>query len=87
MSPAQAKYYPLQVYLAAQTGGRVTLTFAEIEAIVGAALPPTATLRRFWANATYGSAHARAWQAAGWRVVEFRPEQRRVTFVRREAPR
>lgn len=45
-----AKYDPLARYLATYPGDRVTLTLAEIEAIVGAPLPPGARQRKWWQN-------------------------------------
>ena len=80
------KYDPLADYLAALTVDEVTLTFAEIEAIIGAPLPPSARLRTWWAN-TAGSAQARAWRSAGWRMArrQLHSATPAVTFVR--APR
>ena len=86
MSP-KSKYYPLFKYLSQQpdTGLR-ELSFAEIEAILGKALPNSAlTTRAWWANSQ--SAHAQAWQEANWlvddvdfkeKVVVFRPA--RITY-------
>jgi hypothetical protein len=78
-----SKYAPLQRYLVAQSGDQLVLTFAAIEAIIGAPLPATAGLRTWWGNAPNWS-HARAWQAAGWRVASVNFGLRQVTFVRRE---
>ena len=51
------KYDPLTDYLARCGGERVTLTLAEIEALIGAPLPETARSSQFWGN------YARAWPA------------------------
>jgi hypothetical protein len=82
--PSRHKYAPLAAYLAAQPGDRVMLTFAELEAILGAALPPSARTPPWWANTRLASAQGRAWLGAGWRVarVDLRDEPPAVTFAR-----
>lgn len=68
------KYAPLRDYLAGQppTIDALTLTFAQIEALIGGPLPVTAQTRQFWVNrrrAWDASSQARAWHDAGWRVA------------------
>ena len=77
------KYDPLAAYLAALPADEVTLTFAEIEAIVGAPLPATARLSSFWST-TPRLLVARPWLRAGWRVARahLRSESPAVTFRR-----
>jgi len=80
------KYEPLRRYLAEYPGDRVTLTLAEIEAIVGAPLPVSARTRAFWANTrSQRPAQLQAWWSAGWRVAGTRLRQATpaVTFARR----
>jgi hypothetical protein len=84
------KYEPLRAYLAAQPGDRVTLTVAEITAIVGTSLPASAWNGAFWANAAHGwdaSPQARAWLGIGWRVTarNFRLVEPTVTFTRADS--
>jgi hypothetical protein len=65
--PSRTVYRPLLHSLAAHTEPVEALTFAEIEAILDAALPPTArTEASFWRSGA--NAHVRALRAAGWRV-------------------
>ncbi|HEV2106813.1 MAG TPA: hypothetical protein VGR16_00970 [Thermomicrobiales bacterium] len=67
-----SKYDPLRAYLAGLSEDRVTLTFAEIERIIGAALPASAWRAPFWANTatSWGSSvQATTWRRAGWRVA------------------
>ncbi len=65
--PHPSKFQPLAEYLAAHVDDRVTLTFAELEAILGLPLPMNAYITSWWwHNAKY--AHARSWEAAGWRA-------------------
>ena len=88
-----SKYRPLADYLAGLPAelDTVTLTFPEIEAILGVPLPASSRVRRdFWANAKTrwgGTYQADAWQRAGWRMaaaVLDRPHA--VTFTRVDAP-
>ncbi len=80
-----SKYDPLTRYLAGLAEDEATLTFAEIEAIVGAPLPPSAWQVSYWTRATraWGPQH-RPWTRAGWRVVRVHRQFDRpaVTFQR-----
>ena len=83
-----SRYQPLADYLAALPAdtAEVTLTFPEIEALLGASLPRTALQPMFWTNARglNWTAQARAWQGAGWRAAGLRRVAKpwAVTFVR-----
>jgi hypothetical protein len=88
MSP---KYAPLTASLAAQLPGTVsvTLTFAAIEALIRAPLPPSAyTTGRYWWSNAPRNPRARAWRPAGWVVAAVRrgrsvdARQWAVTFTR-----
>ena len=77
------KYQLLADYLAAQAGEEVTLTFPEIERIIGAQLPAGAYAPLFWVSTarqgTYSPSHL--WQAVGWHAVA-EPLGRQVVFRR-----
>jgi DNA-binding XRE family transcriptional regulator len=79
MSP-QSKYYPLFEYLQQQPDTvPLELSFAEIEQVIGQALPATAlATRAWWANSR--AAQARAWQEAGWLVDDVDFKEQIVTF-------
>ncbi|MBN1136285.1 MAG: hypothetical protein JXM73_06855 [Anaerolineae bacterium] len=67
------KYKPLHTVLQQLPAGivEVKLTFAGIEEILGAALPPSARSHRaWWANPRNANQHpyAQAWLSAGWEV-------------------
>jgi hypothetical protein len=69
-----AKYDPLRRHLEAIPIGvsEVTLSFQQVESIIGRALPPSARrLSQWWENPRSHTRHvqARAWMAAGWRVA------------------
>jgi hypothetical protein len=78
------KYAPLQEYLRKlpATKERVTLSFGEVEAIVGAKLPKSAsTYREWWANQEGGS-RAPHWRAAGFAVDGVQLGRQVVEFQR-----
>jgi hypothetical protein len=78
------KYDPLTAYLMRFPGAQVTLTLVEIEAILGAPLPPSTRGHTWWGN-TVASAQARAWLSAGWRMArtQLHSKPPAVTFARR----
>ena len=77
----QPDYRCLAAHLAAKPGRTVTLTFAEIERVVGAPLPDDAYERRgWWVGA--GRGPARLLTAARWRVESVDVLGRLATFAR-----
>ena len=79
-----AKYTPLAKFLedSARTEGTVILSFAQIEDVMGTALPASARrYRSWWGNDSY-HVQAIAWRAAGWRVFKVDMGRRIVTFIR-----
>ena len=84
------KYQPLREYLVAcQQLARVRMTFAEVAAVLGAPLPPSAfNHQAWWANQsnTADRQWAAAWLDAGFEVDGFRqgndPAACWVEFVR-----
>lgn len=81
--PGRRKYDPLRDYLARCAENRVTLALSEIEAIIEAPLPQSATSSQFWSNYER-SWPAPVWRSVGWRVGRFPPRTpvRTVTFER-----
>jgi hypothetical protein len=82
-----SKYQPLIDWLVAQPADCVsaTVTFAEIERLLGHLLPATARMERaWWTYAGPRHPHIRAWRAAGWTVKAFDRWDHQVTFVRTE---
>lgn len=86
LSPAVAgegRYSPLKLHLQAKRDAEasLTLTFAEIEAILGFKLPVSARKHRgWWANHAATHAQASAWLDAGYRVGLLSLSQEVVTF-------
>lgn len=75
----QSKYQKLADHLSSMEEERVTLTFTDIETIVGTALPDSArTHRAWWANS--GQPQSRVWVDAGWKVEQVNFEEQSVQF-------
>jgi hypothetical protein len=86
-----SKYAALGQFLDSQRGQQVPLSFREIEALLGFALPKSA--REFppwWANqADGGHSQCRAWMAKGWRTSQVDLARECLIFIRdirREVP-
>ena len=77
-------YAPLADYLSRQKADRITLSFDEVERILGRPLPPSARKHRsWWAN---DETHAQArwgWLKAGWEVARVDLDNGVVVFERR----
>lgn len=90
LMPAQPPdpYRPLRQHLASQSGDELTLTFIELEDLLGMPLPDQAWQRAWWTN-TVGVPQAHAWLSAGWRVRWVRRSAygAAVTFARTQLPR
>ena len=63
-----AKYDALETYLSRRGGDEFELGFAEVERIIGAVLPASASRPQWWANETSPAGHVqcRAWRNAGY---------------------
>jgi DNA-binding transcriptional regulator YiaG len=84
---AENKYQPLFHHLRQQGDDEVTLSFAEIEVLLGTKLPPSGrTSRGWWSNRTKGAHQATAWIEAGYRVTRINLEAEQVTFRKRRVP-
>lgn len=82
-----SKYAPLSRVLAESGENSVPFSFAEIEAILGFALPVSARAHRpWWSNEPRTHSQARAWVMAGYRATEVSLEGEEVVFSR-TAPR
>ena len=80
-----SKYAPLQMRLMAvsPSEGYETLSFGEIEQIIGDKLPPSAhDHRAWWSNRAGSHVQARAWLEAGWEVESVDQGAQTVRFRR-----
>ena len=77
-----SKYYPLFEHLQSCNSSAVTLTFAEIEALMGCSLPAsTLKKKNWWSNRDSPSAlQATAWVSAGYQIESIDLIQKTVTL-------
>jgi len=78
-----SKYAPLQMRLmeVSHSEGYETLSFVEIEQIIGDKLPPSAhNHREWWSNHAGSHVQARAWLEAGWEVESVDQAAQTVRF-------
>ena len=80
------KYQPLADYLTAQPSDAVTLSFAQIAAMLGAPPPRVAYLRSWWTSNRAIRRPTQRWRTVGWEVtlVTYRDRDWWVTFRRRQ---
>jgi len=83
ISKISEKYRGLADYLLQVTEQSVTLTYAEIEAILGFPLPQSAVehKRSYWAN-TVTHSYASSWLGVGFKTKTDASDHLLVTFVR-----
>ena len=80
------KYEQLSAFLDRQTAGEVAMTFAEIEAVIGRRLPPSARKHRpWWSNNPSNSVMTQAWLKAGYKTEQVDMGAERLVF-RKAAP-
>ncbi|MEM2309842.1 MAG: hypothetical protein QXV71_05005 [Candidatus Bathyarchaeia archaeon] len=85
-SRGRSRYANLSILLAKRFRLRdeATLSFAEIEDVIGDRLPKSAYENRGWWNNVWGHPQSEAWLTVGWRVKEVNLEAKTVTFIREE---
>ena len=78
-----SKYQPLLDALRRSDQIHVTLTFAEMEVLLGEQLPPSARSKRgWWSNRSKGALQATAWMTAGYLVEAIDLVGEKVTFTK-----
>ena len=80
-----SRYAPLRDHFATLDAEQTTLSFRDVEHILGRELPPSASgthARQWWAN-TNTHSQGQAWLGAGWQVHRLDPAGRKVEFRRR----
>ena len=80
------KYEPLANHLRAHRGDACRLHFADIERIIGSALPRSAREHRAWWGNDRTHVQASAWMRAGFRAEPARVHIEPVVFRRRAEP-
>lgn len=79
------KYSRLGEFLRSQRAREVPMTFAEIERIIGAKLPPNSPqYPAWWSNNPSNNVMTKVWLAAGFRTEQVDVRARKVVFRRIE---
>lgn len=82
-----SKYAPLGAYLKACGGTEVPMSFTDIEAVIGAVLPPKAVNHpAWWSNNTSNNTMTQIWLDAGFRSERVDIGARRLIFRRVGGP-
>lgn len=79
------KYDPLKVFLERQATDTVPMTFAEIEAVIGAPLPSSKRYPAWWSNNPWNNTMTQVWLEAGFTTEQVDIEGETLVF-RRTAP-
>lgn len=80
------KYEPLTGFLGRQRASEVPVTFAEIERLIGAPLPPVARKHRaYWSNNSSNNVMTKAWLAAGFKAERVDMASGKLIFRREKA--
>ncbi len=78
-----SKYTPLKKFLENKGISNVPMAFAEIEAIIEAALPPSARkYRAWWSNNPSNSVITYAWLRAGYKTSAVDLAREKLVFIR-----
>lgn len=80
--PSASSYAAIGTHLAGTSGREATLSFDEIESIIGRQLPASAHRHRAWWANTDTHSQALTWLSAGWKVEAADLDAKEVTFVR-----
>ena len=78
-----SKYAALEVHLRESGQESVTMTFAEIERVIGADLPPSAFKHRpWWSNNPSNSVITHSWLKAGYKTENVDMASKKLDFVK-----
>lgn len=77
-----SKYDPLTAYLTKRGQTRIPMRFADIERVLGFALPPSKSYRAWWSNNAGNNVMTRAWLSAGYRTASVDLGGEKLVFVK-----
>ena len=80
--PSASSYAAIGTHLSGSSDRETTLSFDEIEGIIGRELPASAHRHRAWWANTDTHSQALTWLSAGWKVDTADLDAKTVTFVR-----
>lgn len=76
-------YAPLHLWLMKSNSKSISMTFQQIEDIIGRTLPYSArSYSAWWSNNSHRHVHAHAWLDAGYHTRDVSAVQGTVTFTR-----
>ncbi len=78
------KYTPLRDFLIDQDKPVISMSFEQIEELIGQPLPSSKTSRAFWSNNPDNNVMTREWLAAGFLAEAVDLKARTLTFRKRE---
>lgn len=76
------KYAALGDYLSTQKAGRVQMSFAEIERIIGGKLPASQRYPAWWSNNPMNNTMTKVWLDAGYQTEQVDIAARKLVFRR-----
>ena len=79
------KYAPLRSFLSQTLGDAIPMTFAEIEAVIGEALPASKKYPAWWSNNPSNNVMTREWLAAGFQTESVDIGGEKLVFRRMRA--
>ena len=82
-----SRYAPLGEFLQHQAGERLSMTFDEIESVIGCKLPSSKQYPAWWSNNRSNNPMTRAWLAAGYKTEQVDTFAQRLVFRRAEEPK
>ena len=77
-----SKYAPLAAYLGQVSGSEAPMTFAEIERVIGHALPSSKKYPAWWSNNPSNNVMTKAWLSAGFQTERVDVARQRLVFRR-----
>ena len=78
------KYSPLRSYLMSQVGGRVPMSFGDIEKLLGEKLPASKQYPAWWSNNPSNNPMTKEWLAAGFQTESVNIAGENLVFRRVE---
>jgi len=78
----QSKYEKLAQYLNGLDADKVTMTFDEIEGVLGESLPGAAMKRPWWANSATNNHALNGWLDVGWETANVKMDDGILDFIK-----
>jgi hypothetical protein len=83
---AMTKYEKLGQFLHEHVSEEIPMTFAEIERVIGCALPRSSRYPAWWSNHPANNVMTKIWLAAGFKTEQVNTQARKLVFRRAPSP-